>query len=135
MSGLTAHLDVPLDGRAPRAARAAMRAVLSAWHFTDRGWLAAAEVVLSELVTNAVKHGGGCLEVQVVAHDRDVTVSVADGSAVVPRRRDTGDGGEGGRGVVLIEALTRRWGVEDHEGGKRVWALLPPCPADPEEAE
>ena len=133
MSELTAHVDVPLDARAPAAARNAVRAVLSGWRLTDRDWLNCTTVVVSELVTNAVRHGGGCLAVQVSAHDRQVTVKVADGSSVAPRRREAGRDDLGGRGVQIIEALTERWGVEEHEGGKRVWALLPPCPAEPAE--
>jgi hypothetical protein len=54
-------------------------------------------------------------------------VFVADGSSVVPRRREPDD--RGGRGIALVEAMAVRWGVRDHEGGKQVWADLTPCPA------
>ncbi|WP_092545857.1 ATP-binding protein [Actinoplanes derwentensis] len=126
MSELTAHLDVPLDRGAPGSARRAATAVLTGWGFRDEDWLDAAAVVVSELVTNAVRHGGGCLELQLEAHDATVVVSVADGSAVVPRRRDPD--GIGGRGIALIEALSAGWSVQNYQGGKRVRVELLACP-------
>ncbi|WP_229075558.1 ATP-binding protein [Actinoplanes sp. DH11] len=126
MSVLTAHLDVPLDRGAPGSARRAVSAVLGGWGFRDPDWLDGVSVVVSELVTNAVRHGGGCVALAVEAHDTKVIVSVADGSSVVPRRRDPD--GVGGRGIALIEALAVGWTVENHEGGKRVLVELHPCP-------
>jgi anti-sigma regulatory factor (Ser/Thr protein kinase) len=126
MSELTAHLDVPLDRGAPAAARRAVTAVLAGWGFRDTDWLDAAAVVVSELVTNAVRYGGGCVALQLESHDERVIVSVADGSAVVPRRRAPDDAG--GRGIALIEALSEGWTVENYRGGKRVLVWLVPCP-------
>ncbi|MBG0561048.1 ATP-binding protein [Actinoplanes aureus] len=126
MSALTAQLDVPLSREAPAAARHAVTAVLAGWGFRDTDWLDAAAVVVSELVTNAVRHGGGCLALRLEAHDERVVVSVADGSSVVPRRRDPD--GVGGRGIALIEALSAGWTVQNHQGGKRVLVELVPCP-------
>jgi len=126
MSELSARFDMPLGSYAPRMARRAVSAVLAGWGFTDPDWLDEASILVSELVTNAVNHGGGCLELRVQAHGDQVTVSAADGSSVVPRRRRPDDAG--GRGLELIEALSARWGVEDHEGGKRVWIELAACP-------
>ncbi|WP_328469637.1 ATP-binding protein [Actinoplanes sp. NBC_00393] len=126
MSALTAYLDVPLSREAPATARRAVTAVLAGWGFRDEDWLDSAAVVVSELVTNAVRHGGGCVALHVEAHDERVTVSVADGSSVVPRRRDPD--GVGGRGIALIEALSTGWTVQNHEGGKRVRVVLSPCP-------
>ncbi|GLW34152.1 ATP-binding protein [Actinoplanes regularis] len=126
MSALTAHLDVPLHFGAPGAARRAVVAVLGGWGFRDQDWLDGAAVVVSELVTNAVRHGGGCVALNVEADGGRVVVSVADGSSVVPRRRDPDE--VGGRGLVLIEALAENWTVHDHHGGKQVRVALPPCP-------
>ena len=126
MSALTARFDVPLDRNAPRAARHAATAVLAGWGFRDETWLDTAAVVISELVTNAVNHGGGCVEVRLESHEERVTVFVADGSSVVPRRREPDD--RGGRGIALIEAMASGWGVRDHEGGKQVWVDLELCP-------
>ncbi|MEU4625687.1 ATP-binding protein [Actinoplanes sp. NPDC023801] len=85
-----------------------------------------AAVVVSELVSNAVRHGGSEIVVAVESHAGQITVSVADGSSVVPRPRDPD--GTCGLGLRLIESLTVRWYVQSHEGGKRVCAELWPVP-------
>ena len=126
MSELTARFDLPLSLDAPRLARHAVRSVLAAWGIHDDEWLTDAQTVISELVTNAVRHGGGSLPLDLQAHDGHLTIGAADGSSVVPRRRDPAD--DGGRGLMIVEALTTRWGVHDHHGGKRVWARLPDHP-------
>ncbi len=126
MTALTAQFDVPIGVDSPRASRKAVLAVLSAWGYVDDDWVADASVVVSELVTNAVQHGAGFVVIDIEASGSEIVVSVADGSAVVPRRREPD--GRGGRGLALVEALTRRWHVEEHEGGKRVRAELRPYP-------
>lgn len=122
MADLTAHIDLPLGEEAPRAARHALRPILQGWGLADEDFLDAAAIVVGELVANAVRHGGGCLELQLSLHNGQVTVSAADGSAVVPRRREADI--DGGRGIAMIEALSHSWGVENHNGGKRVWVRL-----------
>lgn len=124
MSELNARLDLPLGDGAAAVARRAVAAVLAGWGFDDDAWIFDAVLVVDELVSNAVKHGGGCLELGLEAHEGTVTVGAADGSAVVPRRGDPTD--KGGRGLALVEAISSRWGVSDHEGGKRVWVELRP---------
>jgi len=85
MAELTTSIDLPLGETAPRVACLALRAVLIGWGSADADWLNNAELVVSELVSNAVLHGGGCLELVAAEHDGQVVVSAADGSAVVPR--------------------------------------------------
>lgn len=126
MATLTASIDLPLDEWAPRLARQALRPILISWGFTDRGWLDSAELVVSELVTDAVRHGGGCLELHADCHNQQVTLTAADGSAVIPERRDPSN--HGGRGIMIIEMLAERWGVETSQDGKRVWVRLEPHP-------
>ena len=127
MSELRAVLDLPLGQHAATDARHAVEAVLRSWDLSSPAWLFDAVLVVSELVTNAIRHAGGCLELRLTAHDRQVTISVADGTSVIPRRRASDTAG--GRGLTLIEAAAQEWGVEDHHGGKRVWVRMPPCPA------
>jgi anti-sigma regulatory factor (Ser/Thr protein kinase) len=132
MTTLTAHFDLPLDANAPGWARGAVSSLLNGWGLADPEWSDAALTVISELVSNAVRHGGGQLVVEVEAHGRLVTLSVADGSSVLPARRSPD--GTGGLGLRIIEAMTTRWYVESHEGGKRVRAELPACPGEDEDA-
>jgi anti-sigma regulatory factor (Ser/Thr protein kinase) len=131
MGELRAQIDLPMTKPAPTAARHAIVPILTAWGLTDDEWLHDARLLVTELVANAVRHGGGCVELSLSLQDRQVTIRVADGSAVVPRRRDPAD--DGGRGLVLIEALAAAWGVENYQGGKRVWVRLrqPPTPSSP----
>jgi len=130
MADLNARFDLPFGTGAPRAARNALLSMLQGWGFGNEDWLAIAEVVVSELVTNAVQHGGGCLSLEAQAHDGVVILTVADGSAVIPERpiQDRMLLKEGGRGIAIIEALGCEWGMHDHEDGKRVWGRLPTHP-------
>lgn len=128
MSELNATLDLPLGPAAPTAARRTVRQMLIAWRFTDPAWLDGAEVVAGELVTNAVRHGGGLVEVALEAHEGQVVIKVSDGSSVIPERREPD--GRGGYGLRLIEAFGDGWGVRDHRGGKQVWVRLRREPGD-----
>jgi anti-sigma regulatory factor (Ser/Thr protein kinase) len=85
----------------------------------------AAELLVSELVTNAVLHARTSVQVGVEPHGSSVRVTVADGSARQPmRRRHSVDSGTG-RGLILVEQLSASWGVDLLEGGKVVWFELP----------
>ncbi|MGE0795980.1 MAG: ATP-binding protein, partial [Acidimicrobiia bacterium] len=80
---------------------------------------------LSEVVTNAVVHGGGHARIE-VEHDLGrVRVSVSDVSDTPPRRLDLGVDATSGRGVMLLDQLAARWGVDvaPHRG-KTVWFEL-----------
>jgi anti-sigma regulatory factor (Ser/Thr protein kinase) len=127
MGHLTAQFDLPLAKDAPAASRRATTTILHGWGYQDQEWLAAVAVVVSELVTNAVRHGGGCVAYAFEAYDGQVHISVADGSSVIPRRRKPD--GSGGYGLGLIEALADDWGVHDHQGGKLVWVRLARAPS------
>ena len=125
----TAHLHLPPGTLAPAAARRGTRRVLTGWNLDDPDWLDQAEIVVTELVTNAIRHGGGCLQLALTAVHGAVTVSVADRSATPPQLRDPDD--EGGVGLHIVDAYTTGWGVGNHSAGKWVWATLPPCPTTP----
>jgi anti-sigma regulatory factor (Ser/Thr protein kinase) len=128
VSQLNARLDLPLGVVAPTAARRAMRSVLMGWGYRDPDWLDEAELIVSELVSNAVRHGGGCIELSMQSHDHQVVTRAADGSSVVPRRRYHLGPDAGGLGLKIIEAYGAGWGAEDYQGGKRVWVRLRPYP-------
>jgi len=127
MSELTATFDLPMRAGAPNLTRHAVRAILQVWGYTDERWLYNAMLVVTELVANAVRHGGGCVGVDVRVHERTVELGVTDGSSVLPSRRDATE--DGGRGLLIVERLSAAWGTGDHHGGKRVWARLLPHPA------
>lgn len=86
-------------------------------------------LVISELVTNAVRHAtpqdDGELGVSWTLEDGDLVVAVEDGgSSRAPRLLSAGTVDESGRGLSIVSVLTRRWWVERQGGGVRVSALL-----------
>ncbi|WP_225827185.1 ATP-binding protein [Streptomyces naphthomycinicus] len=83
------------------------------------------ELVVSELVTNAVLHAGGWLTVSIALEHDLLLVEVHDGSTTTPRPRATGPCDETGRGLVLVAALCLIHGSELAASGKRCWAVLP----------
>ncbi|QDY77292.1 ATP-binding protein [Streptomyces qinzhouensis] len=108
-------------------ARAELGAVLGEW-----GLQALADpalVVLSELITNAVRHArtasGREIETRCRREADGVRIEVHDADEQRPRHREPGE--TGGYGLVLVEALSVTWGVDDRDGvGKVVWALVVP---------
>jgi anti-sigma regulatory factor (Ser/Thr protein kinase) len=122
------ELRLTADVQAPALARAAVADRLG--NAVTAAVLAAAQLVVSELVTNGVRHSGASagqtLTVRLALSAGMVRLEVEDpGSdgAVAPRQPDP-DGG-GGRGLNLVQAMSERWGVERvAAGGTRVWAQL-----------
>lgn len=85
-------------------------------------------LLVTEAVANAMVHGpeGGEVVVQVDLVDAAVRVSVTDGSDALPVLRDPDPGATGGRGVMLIDRLSRAWGVDRNRGGgKTLWFEVP----------
>jgi anti-sigma regulatory factor (Ser/Thr protein kinase) len=89
-----------------------------------------AEIITSELVANAVQHAcqdsTGTIGV-ILSHagtPAAVTVAVSDSSPHVPVRPDTPAGGEQGRGLQIVEALSAHWGWRREGSGKVVFAVL-----------
>ena len=86
-----------------------------------------AELLVSELVTNAVVHAGTPVEIGVaVLEDLTVAVTVSDGSPHAPVTRDYADTAGTGRGLLLVQELADRWGVQVTPAGKSVWFCLSP---------
>ncbi|MEU2248148.1 ATP-binding protein [Streptomyces sp. NPDC019224] len=106
-------------------ARRLLRLALNVWGMD--GVRDAAEMVLSELVTNAVVHARrDSVRVTVTRlGEARVRVAVVDLSREHPRPRTPGVNDEGGRGLEIVEALSHgRWGVDPKRWGKQVWADL-----------
>ncbi len=116
------------DSSAPRAARGLVVTALEAAGVTDAAALRVVVLLTSELVTNAVRHGGGDVVLQVSVTGTSVRVAAQDRSSELPVVRRPGPAEGGGRGVALIDSLATEWGVEPAEGGKTVWfqVQLPP---------
>ncbi|MEU8482264.1 ATP-binding protein [Streptomyces sp. NPDC048641] len=82
-----------------------------------------ARLVVSELVTNAIRHGSGAVKLRVRYSNRQLRVEVTDGSDTAPERRRAGANDVSGRGLFLVSALAQRWGVID--GGRTTYAVIP----------
>ena len=121
---LDASLWLPPDIRAVASARGFLRDRLLAWS-TDE-LLDEAELVLSELVTNALVHtgGGAGLSLRFDGAERRLTISVHDSSPRHPRERTAAPDALGGRGLGIVEAVADAWGVHVDDDGKTVWAEL-----------
>lgn len=130
MATLTARIDLPTVVHSVPAARHMAVELLSAWD-VDR-YRDDVALVVTELVTNVVDHVGGetSIVLEITSADVWLRVSIADGSAVRPVVRELCGNQPRGRGMHLVAAVADRWGCEDHQGGKRVWAdlLMEPRP-------
>ncbi|MBL7253483.1 ATP-binding protein [Paractinoplanes lichenicola] len=82
-------------------------------------------LVITELVENVVQHTGDGGELTVSRHDDAIRIEVADTSAELPRQYPPDARRIGGRGMLLVAAMTRAWGSHPREGGKVVWADVP----------
>jgi anti-sigma regulatory factor (Ser/Thr protein kinase) len=115
---LTAHKELAAVPVSVGAARGFVSAVLDAW---DQSQLHGdAEVVVSELVTNAIQHGVGAVRVTLELRDRSVRLGVADDSRRPPLRRPAG--ADGGYGLALVQRLSTHFRTETiPDDGKIVW--------------
>lgn len=112
-----------VSSRSPRRARRLVSTTLRAWELT--GLIPAAELVVSELVANAVLHGGSGVEIRISRlHDR-VRLEVLDTGPGLPVPRDAHPSDTGGRGLSLVAAVAAHWGVLRDATGKTVWCELP----------
>ena len=112
-------LRLPPDRTASAQARKYVRERMRAWGFDPA--ICDAELLVSELVTNSVLHARSSVRVEVVRVERGVRVAVYDDSPAVPRVRRYGPDAATGRGMLLVQRIAQRWGVEPCEYGKCVW--------------
>ncbi|MGW4804958.1 SpoIIE family protein phosphatase [Kitasatospora sp. NPDC004272] len=117
-----ADWDVPADPAAVARIRAAVTRRLDDWGLAEQAF--AAELVLSELITNAIRHAAAPIRVRLL-RDRALICEVWDGSATSPHLRYATDTDEGGRGLFLVAQLAERWGTRYPASGKVIWAELP----------
>lgn len=84
-----------------------------------------AQLLASEVVTNAVLHARTPLLVSIELDTPRLRISVEDGSAQLPLQRARPDDAVDGRGLLLVDSLASAWGCDPTDRGKRVWFELP----------
>lgn len=115
------RLDLSSDRAAPAIARKAVLALL--FKRGRRTSIPMVELVVSEMVTNAVLHAEGPLQMQLTVEGDRLRVEVSDGSPERPLVRRI-PGPNGGYGLPMIDSLSEVWGTTHCEGRKVVWAEL-----------
>ncbi|MDT9683523.1 SpoIIE family protein phosphatase [Streptomyces sp. TRM76323] len=109
-------------------ARAVVRRALRDWGMRESA--DDAELLTGELLGNVLLHteGGAVLTLEVLPEPvRRVRLTVQDRSSAWPRRRTPGEAATSGRGLLLLDALAARWGVEPRGEGKAVWCEIGPA--------
>ena len=109
------------DRRAPSIARESVRAACRSRfpNLVDDAML-----LTSEVVTNAVKHGGAPVRLSIECDGSGIVVAVDDSNPELPKTRRTDNRRHSGRGLLLVQRLAADWGVRQTKGGKRVWFRL-----------
>jgi anti-sigma regulatory factor (Ser/Thr protein kinase) len=121
MTGRRVDIELPRDLAAPAVARRELRLRFAG--LLHQRVLNDLYVVVSELVTNAVMHGQGAIRLRLEQDAGDIRGEVIDaGSGFEHEVREVGPVATSGRGLLIVERLTTRWGV--HEGTTHVWFEL-----------
>ncbi|CAL9462279.1 hypothetical protein SUDANB105_02651 [Streptomyces sp. enrichment culture] len=113
---------LPREPRSVGRAREYARGQLLSWDLEPL--VDTAELLVSELVTNALRYGEGEIRLRLLL-DRTLVCEVWDSGLVQPRRRRARDTDEGGRGLQLVGLLSAAWGSRRTHRGKTVWFELP----------
>ncbi|MFD5064591.1 SpoIIE family protein phosphatase [Streptomyces sp. NPDC058394] len=122
----TAHWEIPADPAAVCKARAWATRQLTTWGLEDL--LFSTELIVSELVTNAIRYGRQPAELRLIRHDV-LVCEVTDSSGTQPRLRRAATTDEGGRGLFLVAQLGQRWGCRHGQNRKTIWSeQLIECP-------
>ena len=126
---LIACFELPADPSAAGRARRLVSELLLAWRCAET--VDVARLLVSEVVTNAVRFvgAGEPLQIGMEMRDRRIRVSVADTSPLRPVLKAPREDDESGRGMQLVAVLAAEWGVldqtDDGRPGKQVWFELP----------
>ncbi|MER7107218.1 SpoIIE family protein phosphatase [Streptomyces sp. NPDC000229] len=110
--------ELPVEATAAARARTLAASRLAEWGLEDM--LFTTELVVSELVTNAFRYGGGPITLRLI-RDRHLICEVSDTSNTSPHLRRARSTDEGGRGLFLVAQLTERWGTRYTREGKTIW--------------
>jgi anti-sigma regulatory factor (Ser/Thr protein kinase) len=113
-----AAMTLPIDERSPAAAR---RLLLAALDGREDPVVDDAVLVISELVTNGVRHTRAVLLVLVTIENHTLHVDVTDDNPTLPTPPDPEHDATNGRGLRIVDALATRWGITRTTEGKTVW--------------
>ena len=114
--------QLPVSREAPSQARAFLRRASCVEH--HGAVVEDAVLLVSELVTNSVLHGGPPVVVAVDCTEEALQVRVRDGSSELPEPRVASQADENGRGMALVATMSADWGVDPEPDGKHVWFLI-----------
>lgn len=114
-------MTLPARPSAVREARGRVRSTLETWELEELSFTS--ELLVSELVTNALRYATGDINLRVLL-DRTLVFEVRDGSDALPRARKAADDDENGRGLQVVHRLAKRWGARLAGHGKVVWCEL-----------
>ncbi|MEI5011650.1 SpoIIE family protein phosphatase [Streptomyces sp. PmtA] len=115
----TALWDIPADPAAVSKAREWTTRQLTAWGLEEL--LFTTELIVSELVTNAIRYGRLPMDLRLIRHDV-LVCEVTDSSSTQPRLRRARTTDEGGRGLFLVAQLAERWGCRHGQNRKTIWS-------------
>ncbi|MFC9075726.1 SpoIIE family protein phosphatase [Streptomyces sp. NPDC057062] len=115
----TAHWEIPADPAAVSEAREWTTRQLTLWGLDDL--LFTTELIVSELVTNAIRYGRPPMGLRLIRHNV-LVCEVTDSSSTQPRLRRARTTDEGGRGLFLVAQLGGRWGCRHGQTGKTIWS-------------
>jgi anti-sigma regulatory factor (Ser/Thr protein kinase) len=121
-----ASWDLPTDPAVVSTARSLTVHQLTRWGLQDLA--TTTELIVSELVTNAIRHATGPIRLRLIRHQL-LTCEVSDTSNSLPRLRHARTTDEGGRGLFLVAQMSHRRGTRYTNGGKTVWAEQQLTPA------
>lgn len=117
------ELALPPDVASVTRARHYVRDTLTAFGVPDCA--DDAQLAVSELIANAVKHARTPLVLELTADADHLTVTVADGERELASQVQQHALAESGRGLRIVAAVASEWGVEPRDGGKALWFRLP----------
>lgn len=111
--------DFPRDIAIVATARALAEQQLDAWDLPEDVKFVTT-LVISELVTNAIKHASGKITLRLILQN-NLTCEVSDGSTTAPYVQNALADDEGGRGLFIVAQSVSRWGVRHKKSGKAIW--------------
>ncbi|GFE26589.1 MULTISPECIES: SpoIIE family protein phosphatase [Streptomyces] len=117
-AGQVAAWELPAEPAAVGKARELATGQLREWGLTELSY--ATELVVSELVTNAVRHASGPVHLRLL-RDRTLLTEVSDTGHTSPHLRHSASDDEGGRGLFIVAQLVQRWGTRYTPYGKTIW--------------